>query len=135
MVPCTALEDGGPDMMLSPQNNGDSSFRGKTRSELSQEMLMDVPDDLGLADGEQGDHYYESDVALADYGEHGGDMGTLESSKKDGSFNSLETPKGSSSIKTTDLQRNSDYKRRDKAANSTSKGMCGAGEEACCIIF
>ena len=47
---------------------------------------MDVPEDLGLAYGEQGDHYYESD-ALLDYGEHGGDLATLQSSKH-GSFDS-----------------------------------------------
>ena len=33
------------------------------RSDLSGDMVMDdVPEDTGLADGEQGDHYYESDV-------------------------------------------------------------------------
>ena len=54
--------------------------RMEARSELSGDMVMDdVPEDTGFADGEQGDHYYESD---AQEFEHGGNMSsTLEASK------------------------------------------------------
>jgi len=58
MVPCQALNEENDLQHISPRNRNDAA------SELSQEMVMDVPDDLGLAEGEQGDHYYESDVAM-----------------------------------------------------------------------
>lgn len=73
---------------------------------------------------------------MQDYIEHGLDIvDTLESSKQGGSFNSGgdETPKGATKPLPKDVQRTSEHKRRDKAANMPAKGGCG--DEACCIIF
>ena len=52
-------------MTTSPANNTEFTRNNRmdARSELSGDMVMDVvPEDTGIADGEQGDHYYESDA-------------------------------------------------------------------------